>query len=107
AVHARRPALREHVRRPHPAAGLHARDVVPDQRGHRPAVERYVVRPDGRADGVRTADPGAAGLHLHDPDRAVHRWLPRSGALMFGSLMFYVPAGGMSAGNTEKESTDA
>ena len=70
--------------------------------GCRPAVERGLVPHDSRADGVRAADPGTAGLHLHDPDRAVHRWSPRS-----GTLMFYVPAGGMSAGDTEKESTDA
>ena len=32
AVHAGRPALREHVRRAHPAAGLHAGHLVPAQR---------------------------------------------------------------------------
>ena len=31
--------------------------------------------------GVRAADPGAAGVHLHDPDRPVHRRRLRDGAL--------------------------
>ncbi len=31
--------------------------------------------------GVRDADPGAAGLYLHDPDRPVHRRVAGSGAL--------------------------
>ena len=48
---------------------------------HRAALERHVVRPDRRADRLRAADPGAAGLHLHDPDRAVHRRRAGSGAL--------------------------
>ncbi len=31
--------------------------------------------------GIRDADPGAAGVHLHDPDRPVHRRCLRDGAL--------------------------
>ena len=47
----------------------------------RPAVQRHLVHPDRGADRFRDADPGPAGLHLHDPDRPVHRRFAGSGPL--------------------------
>ena len=48
---------------------------------HRAAVQRDLVHPHHRADRLRDADPGPAGLHLHDPDRPVHRRVTGSGSL--------------------------
>src|SRR6185437_1612282 len=62
-------------------ANMFAGHMVHVQRHHRPAVQRHLVHHHRRADGVRDADPGAAGLHLHDLDRPVHRRLAGSGSL--------------------------
>ena len=40
-----------------------------------------LVRPHHRADRVRAADPGPAGLYLHHSDRPVHRRVTGSGSL--------------------------
>ena len=50
AVHAGRPAVREHVRRPHPGRCVHHRHLVPVPGWRRPAVQRHLVRADDRAD---------------------------------------------------------
>jgi F-type H+-transporting ATPase subunit a len=41
-----------------------------------------------RADRVRDADPGPAGLHLHHSDRPVHRRFPGSGSLTWPAPTF-------------------
>ena len=48
AVHPRRAALREHVRRPHAARAVHHRQLVPAQR-HRPRLRGRLLRDDDRA----------------------------------------------------------
>jgi F-type H+-transporting ATPase subunit a len=55
--------------------------------------QRHLVRADDRADDVRAADPGPSGVHLHHPDRPVHRRRLRGGALRWAYFLTTQAAG--------------